>query len=56
MVVEATCIATPTAKMAHPVMMVDRRPIQSASEPAKRAPKKVPADRMDVMRDFCHVS
>lgn len=53
--VEATCRMTPSEKMMHPAMMVDRRPIQSATEPAINAPKKVPADRMDTMSDFCQV-
>lgn len=35
-----------------PAMMVVRRPIQSAKSPAIRAPKKVPAERMDVIKDF----
>lgn len=38
--------------MAHPQMIVVRRPMKSARSPAMRAPKKVPADRMDVIRDF----
>jgi len=37
-------------------MMVERRPIQSAKEPAMSAPKKVPAERIDTMSDFCQVA
>jgi hypothetical protein len=51
----ATCKTTPSEKMAHPVMIVARRPIQSAMDPAVRAPKKVPAERIETMRDFSHV-
>lgn len=32
--------------------MVVRLPIQSAKGPAITAPKKVPAERIEVMRDF----
>ena len=39
-------------KIKHPAMMVVRRPNQSARSPAKMAPKNVPAERIDVMRDF----
>jgi hypothetical protein len=41
-------------KMKHPAMMVVRRPNQSARSPAISAPKKVPAERIDVIRDFFH--
>jgi hypothetical protein len=51
-VVEATCRVTPTEKTRQPAMIVERRPHQSARDPAKSAPKKVPAERMDVIRDF----
>lgn len=49
--VEATWRMTPTEKTPHPVMIVVRRPIQSARAPAKRAPKKVPAERMETISD-----
>jgi hypothetical protein len=52
---EATCRMTPSEKMVHPAMIVARRPIQSATEPAIRAPKKVPAERIETMRDFSQV-
>ena len=55
-VVEATCRATPQEKMAQAIMMDRRRPIQSARFPPKRAPKKVPADRIDVIKLFSQVS
>jgi hypothetical protein len=45
-------MATPTEKTPQPVMIVERRPILSASQPEKRAPKKVPADRMETMSDL----
>jgi len=41
-------------KTPQPAMMVVRRPNQSARSPAMRAPKKVPAERMEVMSDFFH--
>ena len=55
-VVEATCRDTPPAKMAQAMMMDRRRPIQSARLPPKRAPKKVPAERIDVIKLFSQVS
>jgi hypothetical protein len=54
-VVDTIWRMTPTLKIKQAPMMDGRRPIMSASEPAKRAPKKVPAERMDVTRDFCDV-
>ena len=50
--VEAVCKMTPMMKIAHPTMTVVRRPIQSARSPARTAPKKVPADRIDVIKDL----
>lgn len=41
-------------KMRHPRMMVVRRPKKSAKSPAMSAPKKVPAERMEVINDFFH--
>ena len=52
-VVEATCRMTPMMKMIQPTMIVTRRPMKSATSPAIRAPKNVPADRIDTMRDCC---
>ena len=54
--VEAVCRATPRRKTAQPEMMVKRRPIKSARSPAMMAPKKVPADRMEVMRESLDAS
>ena len=51
---DAVCSTTPMMKTRHPAMMVVRRPTKSAKSPAMIAPKKVPAERMEVMRDFCH--
>jgi hypothetical protein len=51
-VVDATCNATPREKTAQPRMIVVRRPNQSAREPAISAPKKVPAERMETIKDF----
>lgn len=55
MVWAAHCRMTPTTKMKHAMMMDRRRPIMSASEPATSAPTKVPAERIEVMSDFCQV-
>lgn len=41
-------------KTPQPEMMVHLRPIWSARSPAMRAPKNVPADKTEVMSDFCH--
>ena len=51
MLVEAVSRMHPMVKMTQPMMMVSRRPIKSATSPAMMAPKKVPAERMDVTRD-----
>ena len=53
-VLDAVCSTTPRMKIPHPAMMVVRRPTKSARSPAMRAPKNVPAERMEVMRDFFH--
>jgi hypothetical protein len=39
-------------KIPQPLMMVVRRPNQSARSPAMMAPKKVPAERIEVMSDL----
>jgi hypothetical protein len=44
----------PTQKVRHPVIIVQRRPILSATSPEMREPKKVPQDRIPVRRDCCH--
>ena len=51
-VVEAVSRIQPTEKTAQPVMMVIRRPMKSATSPAMMAPKKVPAERMEVVKDW----
>jgi hypothetical protein len=51
---EAVWRITPTMKTKQPAMTVVRRPNQSARSPAIRAPKKVPAERIETMRDFFH--
>jgi len=55
MLVEAVWRMTPTMKIRQARMMDGRRPIASAREPAASAPKKVPAERMEVMSDFWEV-
>lgn len=42
--------------MPQPAMMVRRRPIKSEISPAMMAPKKVPAERMEVMSESLHDS
>ena len=54
-VVEATWRTTPSEKTPHPAMIVERRPIQSARDPANSAPKKVPADKIDTINDCWEV-
>ena len=49
--VAATCMATPTEKMATARTTQYRLPRKSAAGAAKRAPKKVPADRIETTRD-----
>ena len=49
--VEAVSRMQPMVKMKQPVMMVVRRPMKSARSPAIRAPKKVPQDRIEVVKD-----
>lgn len=44
--------ATPTIKIIQPAMMVYDRPKKSAQSPAMTAPKKVPAERIEVIRDW----
>lgn len=50
--VEAVSRMHPTVKTPHPVMMVMRRPMKSAQSPAMMAPKKVPQDRIEVVKDW----
>jgi hypothetical protein len=53
-VVLAVSRIQPTVNVKHPVMIVQRRPMRSATSPAIRAPKNVPQDRIPVRRDCCH--
>ncbi len=50
-VVDTVSRMHPIVKMKQPMMMVNRRPMKSARSPAMRAPKKVPAERIDVVKD-----
>ena len=43
---------TPAIKIIQPAMMVVRRPMKSAISPAAIAPRMVPADRIEVIRDL----
>ena len=43
---------TPMVKIPQPAMIVVRRPMKSARSPAIIAPKKVPAERIEVIKDF----
>lgn len=49
---EAVWRMTPTVKRPQAITMDMRRPMASAKYPAKRAPKKVPADRIEVINDL----
>jgi hypothetical protein len=49
---EAVCKTQPIPYTTHPRMTVVLRPNQSARSPARMAPKKVQADRMETMRDL----
>lgn len=42
----------PTQKTTHPMMMVGRRPMKSATSPATSDPTNVPQDNIDVMSDL----
>jgi hypothetical protein len=53
-VVLAVSRIQPTVNVRQPVMIVQRRPMRSATSPAIRAPKKVPQERIPVRRDCCH--
>jgi hypothetical protein len=52
MLVDAVSRIQPTVKTIQPAMMIRRRPKKSARSPAAMAPKKVPAVRIDVTRDW----
>lgn len=49
---DAVWIITPIMKITHPIKIVNFLPIKSAQSPAMRAPKNVPADMMEVIRDW----
>jgi hypothetical protein len=53
MEVAAVCKTTPTLKTQVEMMRPILRPRLSASRGEARAPKKVPADRMETMADSC---
>lgn len=42
----------PIIKIAQPEIIVVRRPMKSARSPVMIAPKKVPAERMEMIKDF----
>ena len=48
---EAVCRMTPKAKTHRPIQSAMRLPVQSATGAANRAPKSVPADRIDTIKD-----
>jgi hypothetical protein len=52
MVLDAIWRATPMAKTPQPAMIVVRRPNQSERSPAIKAPKKVPADRIETISEL----
>ena len=52
--VEAVSRIPPTVKIPQPIIITVRRPRKSARSPAMMAPKKVPAERIEVTRDCCH--
>lgn len=51
MPVDAVSRMQPMMKTMQPVMIVRRRPMKSAMSPATMAPKKVPADKIEVTSD-----
>lgn len=55
MAVEIVCRTTPRLKTQVEIMRAGRRPKKSASRGEARAPKKVPADRMETMDDSWEV-
>src|SRR3984957_210728 len=50
---EAVSQMQPMVKMTQRPIIVKRPPVESAASPAMIAPKKVPADNIEVVRDFC---
>lgn len=55
MAVAAVCKATPNIKTTVEAIKPSRRPIISATGAAVSAPKNVPADRIDTIREDCEV-
>src|SRR6266536_4100813 len=53
--VDAVCRIQPIPYTMQPRVIVVRRPNQSARSPATREPKKVPAERIEMMSDLCGV-
>lgn len=53
--VEIVCRTTPRLNTQVEIIKAGRRPKKSASKGEARAPKKVPADRIDTMADSCEV-
>lgn len=53
MAVAAVCRMTPRLKTQVEIIKASRRPTLSAMRGDARAPKKVPADRIDTMADCC---
>lgn len=53
--VEMVWSTTPRLKTQVEIMRAGRRPKKSANRGEARAPKKVPAERMDTMDDSCEV-
>ncbi len=51
MAVAAVCSTTPKLKTQVEIIKPGRRPTESAKKGEARAPKKVPAERMDTMAD-----
>jgi hypothetical protein len=51
MAVETVCSTTPRLKTQVEIIRAGRRPKKSARRGEARAPKKVPADRMETMAD-----
>jgi hypothetical protein len=49
--VAPVCMATPKKKTPHAPTIPQRRPMKSPIGAAKRAPKKVPSERIDTTRD-----
>lgn len=51
-VVEAVCMMIPMINSPHPVIIAHLLPTKSATSAARMAPTKVPAERIEVTRDW----